>query len=204
MMTLYHSPMSRSTNVVALIAELGAGDAIAVETVFVRRRDGSGGHDPRNPHPEGKVPFLVHDGMGIREQSAIFAHLTSLYPQAGLAPKTGTAAHGVFLSWLAYYQGVIEPVLAARFAGGGEDPAFHATFRGWDEMVAQLERPLADGDYLLGTQFTAADLLISAPFGWFPDMMPDSQLIRDWVARCAQRPAMIQTLKAEAKAAETS
>ena len=42
MLTLFHSPNSRSTRVVALLHELGALDAVRIETVTVARRDGSG------------------------------------------------------------------------------------------------------------------------------------------------------------------
>jgi glutathione S-transferase len=34
-----------------------------------------------------------------------------------------------------------------------------------------------------------ADLLLQSPFAWFPQMCPDVPVIRDRVARCAQRPA---------------
>lgn len=203
MLTLYHSPMSRSTNVVALLAELGATDKVALEIVTIARRDGTGGADPRNPHPEGKVPLLVHDGQAIREQSAIFAHLCSVFPQAGLAPQPGTPEHGVFLAWLAYCQGVLEPVLMARFSGKPEDPAFRATFRGWEELVTVLETALAKNTFLMGDKFSAADLLIHAPFAWFPEARPERALINDWVERCAARPAIARTLAEDAERAQS-
>lgn len=187
MLTLYHSPMTRSTSIVTLIEALGAD--VAIETVTVPRRDGSGGRDPRNPHPEGKVPLLIHDGVQIRERGAIVAHLCALYPDGGLAPAPGTPQHGAFLSWLAYYQGVMEPVMVAKIAGIN-DPAFASTFRGEPEMKAMLESALTDQPYLLGEAFSAADLLLHSPFSWFPEFTPDSQPIRDWVARCADHPTV--------------
>lgn len=197
MLTLYHAPMSRSTSMVALIDELGADD-ITIVPVTIPRRDGSGGRDPRNPHPEGKVPLLVHDGQQIRERAAITAHLTTLYPGAGLAPEPGSAAHGAYLSWLAYYQGVMEPVMIATILKL-HGPEFAATFRDVSAMRDMLEQPLRDGPYLLGARFSAADLLLHSPFAWFPDFTPDSQPIRDWVARCAARGSVQRAAQADAK-----
>lgn len=192
MLTLYHSPMSRSTSIIALIEELGAD--VHIETVTVRRSDGSGGRDPKNPHPEGKVPLLVHDGVQIRERGAIVAHLCALYPDAGLAPEPGTPEHGAFLSWLFYYQGVMEPVMVASMLNMS-NPGFESTFRDKAAMAAVLEKALTDQPYLLGDKFSAADQLISSPFGWFPDFTPDIAPIKDWVARCMDRPSVHNTQK---------
>ncbi|WP_163473498.1 glutathione S-transferase N-terminal domain-containing protein, partial [Klebsiella michiganensis] len=84
MLTLFHSPNSRSTRIVALLKELDALDRVRIEIVTIPRRDGSGGRDPRNPHPDGKVPLLVEDGVQIWESSAIVQHLADLFPEAGL------------------------------------------------------------------------------------------------------------------------
>lgn len=199
MLTLYHAPMSRSTSMTALIDELGAQDDVTIIPVTIPRNDGSSARDPRNPHPEGKVPLLVHDHRQIRERAAITAHLTTIFPDAGLAPAPGTPDHGAYLSWLAYYQGVMEPVMVASILGISS-PGFEATFRDRTAMQAELERALAAGPYLLGDAFSAADLLLHSPFAWFPDFTPDSAPIRDWVARCAERPALRRAFERDQQA----
>ena len=90
MLTLFHSPQSRSSAIVALIEEMGIQDWVEIREVTIPRMDGSGGRDPANPHPDGKVPALVHDGQVITERAAIILHLTSLFPDSGMAPKVGT------------------------------------------------------------------------------------------------------------------
>ena len=86
MLTLYHSPRSRSSRILQLIDELGVWSEIDVRSVAVRRQDGTGAPDPSNPHPEGKVPLLVHDGVEIWESNAIILYLTDLFSKAGMGP----------------------------------------------------------------------------------------------------------------------
>lgn len=187
MLTLYHAPQSRSFRVLNLIEELEA--PVEIRTVSIPRRDGSGGRDPANPHPEGKVPLLVHDGAVIRETPAILLYLTDLFPEAGLGPLIGDPNRGPYLSWLSYYAGVAEPVVIFHHVLHLDDPLLHATFRGVEELTARLAEALEKGPWLLGDRFTAADLLLSSPFAWFPAATPDHPRIRDWVARCEARPA---------------
>lgn len=192
MLTLYHAPRSRSSSVVTLLDELGALDRVQIVPVDIPRQNGSGGIDPRNPHPDGKVPYLVHDGEGLRERAAIFAYLTELFPAAGLGPLPGRPGRGPYLSWLAWYQGVMEPVLLLKMIGQ-ETPGTRRNFRDAEAAMAYLAATLERQPYLLGERFTAADLLVSSPFGWMPDATPDVPAVRDWVARCLERPSMGRT-----------
>ncbi|WP_172298100.1 glutathione S-transferase family protein [Pseudoruegeria sp. HB172150] len=188
MLTLYHAPRTRSTRIVALLEELGVRDKVAIEPVAVTRRDGTGVHDPKNPHPEGKVPLLVHDGVEIWESTAIALYLTELFPDAGLAIPAGAPGRGPFLSWLAWYGDVLEPVLVISFANV-EHPLFHTTFRGMPEAVARLSNALQDKPYLTGDTYTVADLIIASTFAWAPHLMPEDPVIQGWAARCSNRPA---------------
>lgn len=197
MLTLYHAPQSRSTAMITLLEELGAREAVTVVPVTIRRQDGSGAADPANPHPEGKVPYLVHDGEGIRERAAIVAYLTELFPQAGLGPQPGEPGRGSYLAWLAWYQGVMEPAYLMSILGG-ENEAMRYQFHGVEGCVATLRATLDRQPYLLGDRFSAADLLVSSPYGWMPQITPDVPSIRDWVARCLSRPSLARTADYEA------
>ena len=73
MLTLFHSPQSRSTRFLWLLEELGA--EYEVEYVTIPRMDGSGAPDPKNPHPEKKVPALLHDGHLVTESVAVALYL---------------------------------------------------------------------------------------------------------------------------------
>lgn len=204
MLTLYHSPQSRSSRIVTLLDDLGAKDAVTIRPVTIPRQDGSGGPDADNPHPEGKVPLLVHDGDIIRETTAITLYLTDLFPKMRLGPKVGDPKRGSYLGWLAYYAGVVEPVMVLG-AGGIEHPILTVTFRGMPELTTSLSKALEKAPYLLGERYSAADLILSSPFAWFPDATPDVPAIRDWVARSQDRASIVRTWQRDEEwmAAET-
>ncbi len=185
MITLFHSPRSRSTRIVALLKELDALDAVRIEVVTIPRMDGSGGRDPRNPHPDGKVPLLDHDGVLVWESSAIIQYLAELFPASGLGIPVGDPQRGPYLSWLAWYAGVVEPVLTLK-ALGLEHPGLGRTFRTEAEVVARLADAVSDRPFLLGDRFTAADLLLHSPYAWFGK--PGLPEIDAWVDRCMDRP----------------
>lgn len=186
MPVLYHSPQSRSETIAVLVRMLDAD--VEVREVTIPREDGSGGPDPENPHPEKKVPYLVDGDEAVRERGAIIVYLTDAYPQAKLGPLPGEPGRGAYLSWLFYYQGIMEPLILLHWTGLSH-PALTASLRDFDTMVARLTEALEGSPYLLGDRFSAADMLCSSPFHWFPDLTPDVQAIRDWVTRCADRMA---------------
>lgn len=197
MLTLFHSPHSRSSRIVTLIDEMGIQDWVKIEPVSILRQDGSGGRDSANPHPEGKVPLLIHEGAVIRESGAIILYLTDMFPDAGLGRPVGHAQRGEYISWLHWYGSVMEPVLVLG-AAGLTHPFLSATFRGAADLSAKLSTALGKSPYLLGNDYTAADLLVHSPYAWFRDATPDDPQIRDWVARCMARPSAARTTASDA------
>lgn len=194
MPTLYHAPNSRSTSILSLIEDMGITDQINVVEVMVPRPDGSGGPDPRNPHPEKKVPYLIDGDDHIRERGAIVAYLTDKFPKAGLGRPVGHPQRGAFLSWLFYYQGVMEPVLVLDLAKIAH-PVVQTTFRDLESVFARLSDALDGQPYLLGEAYSAVDLLLSSPFQWLPDAQPAQPCVQAWIKRCAARPALQAVLE---------
>jgi glutathione S-transferase len=189
MLTLFHAPRSRSSRIITLLRELDALDKVEIKIVDITRGDGSGRKDPANPHPEGKVPLLVHDGVVLWESIAIIQYLTDLFPEKKLAPPVGDPQRGRYLSWLAWYAGVVEPVLIMQ-AAGLSHPYLDITFRGPEQMAQRLENALKDRPYLMGEHYSAVDLLLHSPFAWYPAATPDSAVVKAWVERCGQRPSL--------------
>jgi len=199
MLTLFHAPQSRSSRLVTLIDEMALQDRVKIHTVTIPRMDGSGGPDAANPHPERKVPALLHDGTLVTETAAIILYLTNLFPEAKMAPPPGDPRHGAYLTWLFWYGNVVEPVLLLE-AAGISHPSLHATLRGHPEIDARLRAALDRGPWLLGDSYSAADLLCHSPYAWFKEATPEDPLIRDWVARCQARPAAERTRASDAAA----
>lgn len=196
MLTLYHAPQSRSSRIIWLLEELGAD--YEIRYTDIPRMDGSGRPDPSNPHPDKKVPALVHDGVLVTESAAICLYLTDLHPQSGIGPVVGDPKRGPYLSWLAYYAGVIEPVAVIEFAGLGGNEGLARSFRGVKEMNQRVGDALAASPYLLGESFSAADLLLGSLGQWARHMLPAGDPVDGYLARLNARPALARAMKKDA------
>jgi glutathione S-transferase len=193
MLTLYHCPKTRSSRFIWLLEELGA--PYKIKLVNIRRRDGTGAIDPANPHPHGKVPALVHDGATVFESPAIALYLTDAFPQNGIGPVVGDPKRGAYLSWLAYYGDVMEPAFVSKFLNM-EVPRGTAGWVKAEEAADFVAETLAEGSYLLGDKFSAADILFGSSFAMFmkSPMLPNPERFRPYVDRLMARPAYKRAL----------
>ena len=189
MLTLYHAPQSRSSRILWLLEELKADYEIAY--VDILRADGSGGADERNPHPDKKVPALVHDGELITESIAIMLYLTDLFPDARIAPTVGDPRRGTYLGWLAYYAGVMEPVLNHQFYELGNHEGLARTFGGRAELDQRLLDALEGSPYIMGKNFTAADILFASLGHFIREMLPAGKTVDAYLERCGERSALL-------------
>ncbi|CAN5225770.1 glutathione S-transferase family protein [soil metagenome] len=188
MLTLFHAPWSRSSRLVWLTEELGA--EARIEYCDIVRGDGSGARDPRNPHPDGKVPALVHDGVLITESGAIAVYLSGLYPKAGLGFPAVSSERGVLLSWMFWAAGEMEPALWGKISGATEtDPVARLRYQ---QATDRLIEALWDGPFLMGERFTIADVIIGSALAWARPHLPDSPVFDRYLDRLAARPAKIR------------
>jgi glutathione S-transferase len=188
MITLYHSPMSRSGSIVWLLEELDV--PYQTKIVDFRRADGSGARDPANPHPHSKVPALTDDNETVFESSAIALFLTDKYPARKMGPLPGAPQRGEYLSWLAYRPGVMEPaIISRRFE-------FKHVFgaMGWapvDEVEQVLNDHLSSRKYFLGDAFSALDILLGGGLNFLmmAKMIEPTPVLTPYCARITDRPA---------------
>lgn len=196
MLTLHHAPKSRSSRIIWLLEELSAPYTLAITDI--PRMDGSGASDPSNPHPDKKVPALVDDGALITESVAIVLYLTDNFPDAGMGPRVGDPQRGAYLTWLAYYAGVIEPVINMEFAGLADNPQAQRAWGGRAGVDRRILSALRANPYLLGERFSAADLLIASMGQWARTMLPADPLVDVFLERAAARPALARALARDA------
>ena len=192
MLTLIHSPQSRSTRFLWLLEDLQV--PYDVTYVTIKRGDGTGGPDPANPHPHKQVPALVHDGVVISESAAIALYLTDAFPAAGIGPTVGHPLRGAYLTWLAYYAGVLEPAVNVKFRGS-PTPADQKIY---DDLEARWRGQLESGPFLLGEAFSAADILFGSLLQFFRTVMPEHTVYDEYVARLNARPALARALAKDA------
>jgi glutathione S-transferase len=191
MITLYHAPTSRSSRFVWLLEELG--EPYEVKLVSIGRRDGNGAPPPpayRKIQPHGKVPAIEHDGVVVFESSAIALYLSDAFPRAELGVPIGDPKRGPYLTWLAYYTGVLEPSFVGKALGF---TTINST-TGWaapDDVIAHVVEALKRGPYLLGEQFTTADILYGSTFKLFEGspLLPPNEAILAYIDRVVKRPA---------------
>ncbi|HVK92357.1 MAG TPA: glutathione S-transferase family protein, partial [Mycoplana sp.] len=177
---------SRSFRILWLLEELGAD--YHIRSVGIRRRDGSGAPDPDNPHPHGQVPALIDDRTVVTESTAIALYLTDLFPGCEMGRDVGTPARGPYLSWLAYYAGVVEPAAITHMngwtSGNAEAARLHKAMCG--HVIATLEKQ----PYLVDDRPSSVDIILSSSLMWMRALLPESAAVDDYVGRMAARPAL--------------
>src|SRR4030095_14583890 len=171
MLTLYHSPQSRSMRPRWLLEELG----VPHEVKLVSLQAG----EQKKPeymklNPNGTVPTLVDDDLVLFESAAICQYLADKFPEKKLAPPPDASAErGKYYQWIHYAMSGLEPPAVTIF--------FHTIQLPEAERVPQLvekarahldpaikvvESAPAGREWILGSQFTAADVMIGSTVVW--------------------------------------
>ena len=195
-LTLYHASPSRSSIVLWMLEELGQ----PYDVKLIKLSEG----DNLKPdflavNPMGKVPALDHKGTVITESAAICTYLADEFPQAKLNVPVGTPRRGLYLKWLFFGPGCFEPAVIDRAAPRMEEARRgmlgYGTFETTMDTVAKA---VAQGPWLMGDQFTAADVIIGANIRWGTifKLVPERPEFSAYAARIAARPA---AQRAEAK-----
>jgi len=182
MLTLYHTSGQLSSRIIWLLEELQADYEIV--PVDFPKPDGS--WDPRNPHPHGYTPALLHDGMLVTETGAIALYLTDLFPQSDVGVAIGDPLRAAYLSWLLYQVGMTEPLVNMKGAKLLQHSPPMARLD--DAMMAHIEHTLSAQPYFLGPRFTAVDILYMPLFECVRALLGPSAAIDAYLAR-SDRPA---------------
>jgi glutathione S-transferase len=163
-LTLYTNPMSRGRIIRWMLEEVGQ----PYETVVLDYATTMKGPDYLKINPMGKVPAIRHDDTVVTEAAAICAYLADVFPQAQLAPPSGSKERGPYYRWLFYGAGPIE-AMASDHALGVKIPEEKRGMVGYgsrEQVIDTLDKALQGREYLAGDRFNAADLYVGAQIGW--------------------------------------
>ena len=141
----------------------------------------------------GKVPALKHGDVVITEAAAICAYLADEFPHAKLNVPVGDPRRGLYLKWLFFGPSCIEPAMIDRAAPRKEEPRRAMLGYGdFDTVMDVVAKAVSKGPYLLGDQFTAADVVIGSGLRWgmLFKLMPERPEFLAYVGRLASRPAL--------------
>jgi glutathione S-transferase len=185
---LYHIAPSRSSIVHWMLEEVGQPYELRV---LRRGENREAAYLAINPM--GKVPALVHGDVVITEAAAICCYLADAFPDAGLSVPLGDRRRGPYLKWLFFGPSCLEPALTDRmFKREAAPPATALGYGDFNTVLDVLSGTIEPGPFLLGEQFTAADVVIGAGLRWGMAIgtVPERAEIVAYTARLALRPAL--------------
>jgi glutathione S-transferase len=136
----------------------------------------------------------------VTESAAICGYLADLMPEAQLAPAVGTRARGAYATWMATANGVLEPALADQaFPRAKAAPTSALGWPAFSEAVARVEGAVSRGPWLLGSHFSAADVMVGGMLGWVVawGMLAAGPGVARYLAALDARPARQRALAKE-------
>jgi glutathione S-transferase len=199
-LTLYHAAPSRSSIVHWMLEELG--EPYDIRLVSFKKGEN------RKPeflavNPMGKLPAIMHGDVAISEAAAICTYLADEFPQARLNVPIGNPQRGVYLKWLFFGPSCVEPAITERAYPRKEPPARSTLgFGDFDTVMEVLAKGVgAARPYLMGEQFTAADVIIGSGLRWgmMFKLIPERTEFTAYVGRLNQRPALKRATEKDAR-----
>jgi glutathione S-transferase len=188
-LTLYHASPSRSSIALWMLEEVG--EPYDIKLLSLQKGENREANYLAI-NPMGKVPALKHHDTVITEVAAICTYLADEFPAAKLNIPIGTPRRGVYLKWLFFGPSCIEPAVIDRAAPRKEEARRGMLGYGdFDTTMNTVAAAVAKGPWLMGEQFTAADVVIGANIRWSMmfKLIPERPEFSAYAARVAARPA---------------
>jgi glutathione S-transferase len=118
-------------------------------------------------HPLGKSPVIRDEGSVIAESGAIIEYLVERYGADRFAPPRGTPAYERYRYWMHYAEGSLMTQVMLRLyltrVGEAAATAMQRVVANTNLHLDFVESELASSPYLVGSEFTAADVQMSFP-----------------------------------------
>ena len=149
-------------------------------------------------NPNGHVPVLEDDGLVVWESMAINLYLADKYGKNSLWPSDPMGRADVY-KWSFFAMTEVEPHLITIMRNRLLNPpdqrdekAAQAAIGALKAPMNALEESLKGKEYLLGKNFTIADLNVAAVMSWIPMMKLDlssTPTVAAWLQKCLGREA---------------
>ena len=189
-LTLYHASPSRSSIARWMLEEIGEPYDLHVLSLSKGEQRAP---DYLAVNPMGKVPALKHGDTVITEAAAICTYLADEFPRALLNVPVGDPRRGTYLRWLFFAPSCIEPAITDRAFPRKEEPRRGMLGYGdFDTVMSVVAAAVEPGPYLMGEQFTAADVVLGSTLRWgmMFGVLPKRPEFVAYVGRLEQRPAL--------------
>lgn len=159
---LHHHPFTRAAGVVWMLEEVGEPYELIYMDVPAgdHKREGF-----KAKNPMGKLPTLIDGDVVVSESAAIAMYLADRYAPGRLAPPIDAPERGTYYRWISYAPSVIEPGCMAQAAKWEFKPG-RAGWGTYEEMLDTITAAIGDGPWLLGEQFTMADVVFGGTVAW--------------------------------------
>lgn len=198
-MKLYFKPGACS--MAPHIALREAGYAFELEKVDLAKHQTAAGEDYLRINPKGYVPALqLDDGTVLTEAGVVLQYIADHHPDSGLAPRTGTLERYRLMEWLNFLSTEVHKPFGPFFNPKATQEVKDYNLRLLTRRLAYLETQIDGHDYLMGRQFTVADIYLFTLLNWCNLHKIDLAQwpsLKDYMGRIAARPSVRETMKAE-------
>jgi glutathione S-transferase len=185
---LYYTPHTRSSRPRWLLEELAQPYHLRPVELF---------EGERNPvHPLGSVPAVTINGETLIESGAICHWLADRFPEKKLAPATTDPQRALYEQWMFFVPGTLEPpafdiLMHTQILPEKKRVADIVPFstRSYQQVLRMLSKELDHDGYLLGEQFTCADIMMGTTLTWLPELLEDHPSLLAYIQRVTARPA---------------
>lgn len=183
MLKLYGGARSRASIVQWYLEEL----EVPYEFVMLNMEVGEHRHEEYLAiNPMGKVPAIVDGSFQLWESGAILLYLAEKHSLSPL-PQT-LKQRSILAQWIMFANATLGPGIFVEANREGEMP----------KLMTPLDQILAQQPFLLGEDFTVADVAVGSYLAYIPLMLQldlsEYPAVLDYIKRISERPAFQKSI----------
>jgi glutathione S-transferase len=153
-------------------------------------------------NPSGRVPYFESPELSFCESGAVLLYLADLYPEKGFAPEIGSPLRALYYQWFLYVSTTLEGPSFQLYLNGAFRPdaegaveALETANRHFDRVSRFLDFSLDGKKFLLGSQFSAADIMVGASLHWanYAKALDRHPTLKRYLLELMKRPAFAKS-----------